>query len=372
MSRADSIWIDLRTRNQEIFIQENHRPYVAFQDVQSTLRYPQMIMMIGCKVKSQLISNLFAMEAIDGHSKVHMRPIPGIEKDPILIADCELHNLVSYKKAIIKPRLGIIHQRPIRWHNNASQISSPRTLANLVYSKLISPFCTIICFVADDFGGIKNVAKELASWLRCLKNVPTDLPLLSHPRVFVLKRCDNCTSASFDEKLATIEFMCELRKEIEFDRSFLHRTSDTELEHLLGSLFSGIRVLVFPYELSTSSSTREPHILRSRLLQESQDMQKRRRAAKVAFSCEHFKSLFHFALNHFATHISTPFSFIDASRQPNPVPLEIASHITNFIKLVSPSSLISFAVPIVASALCFNSFPPSMHGMCMLHLYNIL
>ncbi|KFY92672.1 hypothetical protein V500_04073 [Pseudogymnoascus sp. VKM F-4518 (FW-2643)] len=293
-----------------------------------------------------------------------MRPIPGIEKDPVLVGDCELHNLLSFNKAITKPTLGIIHQRPLRWHNSTSHSRNPRTLANLVYSKLISPFCTIICFVADDFGGIKNVAKELASWLVCSNNAPTDLPRSSHPRVFVLKRWDNDGPfrAGFDEKLATIEFMHELRKEVEIDRSFSQRMGDAELEDLLGRLFSGIRVLGFTHELSTSSGARESKVLRSRLLQESQDMQKRRRTANVAFSCNHFVSFFKFALNHFASDIPTPFSFIKAARQPNPVPLGISSHITNFVKLISPNSLDSFAVPIIASALCFDSFPPGMHA----------
>jgi hypothetical protein len=57
----------------------------------------------------------------------------------------------------------------------------------------------------------------------------------------------------------------------------------------------------------------------------------------------------------------TSFSFVKALRHSNPVPLEFFSHISNFLSLSSKQHRITFAVPVIASALCLDSYPPNMY-----------
>ena len=136
------------------------------------------------------MNSLFSIESKDYHNKVHLRLVPGTTKTQslIFIADCELHNITNFKKAIVGSVPGIIDQRSIRWLRNTPRGFDPNSLANLVYKNPISPFCTIICFLADDLGGTKGTANILASWLISLSNQSSDLPVSTYPRVLILKR----------------------------------------------------------------------------------------------------------------------------------------------------------------------------------------
>lgn len=369
MSRLDSIWIDLRTRLHEVLIQEHHRPYALFQECCFPhAQDPQMIMFIGDRSKTLLMNSLFSIESKDDHNKVHLRLVPMKTQSPIFIADCELHNITNFRRTIVGPVPGVIDQRSIRWLRNIPRGFDPNYLANLVYKKLISPFCTIICFFADDLGGTRAIAKILASWLISLSNRSSDLPMSTYPRVLILNRWHD-PNATFDEKLATICFMQELRQETDLiNGSFRQRENgqltDVEFDHLLRQQFGDMRVLALPSHpglLHEKSVQSQLKMLQTRLLQESQDMQNRRRAAKVAFSANHFKAFVHSACDHFATDI-TPFSFVEASRVPNPVPRDLSSHLISFLKHTSQKTLMSFAAPVIASALSLDSYPPDMHS----------
>ena len=52
----------------------------------------------------------------------------------------------------------------------------PKSLAHLVYAKLIAPFSTVICFFAEDFGGQETIVEILAVWLMSFSSRSSDLP----------------------------------------------------------------------------------------------------------------------------------------------------------------------------------------------------
>ncbi|KAI9763377.1 MAG: hypothetical protein M1840_000569 [Geoglossum simile] len=369
MSRLDSIWIDLRTRLNEVLLQEHHRPYASFQECHFPYTQdPQMIMLIGGSLKTTFMNSLFSVESKGGHNKVHLRLVPSTLKSqsPAFIADCELHNIRNFRKTIVGPVPGVIDQRSIRWLRNIPRGFDPNSLANLIYRKLISPFCTIICLFSDDLGGTRATAKLLASWLISLSNPSSDLPVSTYPRILILKRW-NDPSATFDEKLATICFIQELRQEMDlrnmnFRKRANGRMGDTEFNSLVEQQFGDIHVLALPIQQGSLYEKSVQSQLRTRLLQESEDMQNYRRIAKVAFSANHFGTFIHSACDHFAADILTPFSFVEASRVPNPVPQDLSLHLINFLKHISQNLLMSFAVPVIASALSLDSYPPDMHS----------
>ena len=68
----------------------------------------------------------------------------------------------------------------------------------------------MICLFADDLGGTRETAYILASWLISLRNSSSDLPMSTYPQIVILKRW-NDPNKGFDEKMATICFMQELR-----------------------------------------------------------------------------------------------------------------------------------------------------------------
>jgi hypothetical protein len=158
--------------------------------------------------------------------------------------------------------------------------------------------------------------------------------------------------------------MLELGREAERKNGILTRNrngklKEAELDRLLSQQFGGIRVLAIPAVETVSRAWKS---LKSRILQDSHDIQKLRREAQVAFSVCHFKAFFGLACEHFCKDIVSPFNFIRASRISNPIPEELSTHLTAFVELVSPNQLLTFAAPVIGSALVFDSYPPGMHG----------
>ena len=325
-----------------------------------------MITLIGQNIKTLSMQRLRfgsrAQESIRG--EVHLR----VDKDslehesPVLFADCELHNSSTINKVDAERCPGDIVRRPLIWHKNVSQGLDHVTLAHMVYSKLIAPFSTVICFFAEDFGGLPVVAEMLAFWLLSFSNRPSDLPPTTHPRVLILTQSDD--HSIFNEQDATKKFMLHVGRETERKNGILTgkvngKLRKAELDKLLGEQFGGMRVLALP---RLDSAWRAWKLIKTRIFKDSNEIQARRKDAQVAFSTTHFQAFFKFATIHFCSDIVSPFSFIDASRVPNPVPAEIMSHIGLFLKQVDQRQVLNFAVPIIASALVFDSYPSGMHG----------
>ncbi|KAL5328021.1 hypothetical protein ACEPPN_005727 [Leptodophora sp. 'Broadleaf-Isolate-01'] len=118
-------------------------------------------------------------------------------------------------------------------------------MAHLVYSKLMAPFSTVICFFAADLGGLPGVAEILALWLVNFSNRPVDLPQGTYPQVLILT--EGYGTNIFDEREATTSFMLEVGKETEKQHGILAgqkgRLKKAELDRLLTAQFGGMRVM---------------------------------------------------------------------------------------------------------------------------------
>jgi hypothetical protein len=373
MAELNSLWIDIHSRSNELFINEHHRPYNEFHKLHfPDEQAPQMIMLIGDKWKTEAMNKLQpSLKNTGSHNGIHLHLLPSetASRSPVLVADCELHNTVLQNKAVASQPTGGITQRALLWRGKVPIDSlDAKTLAYLVYSKLISSFSNVICLFADDLGGTGAVTEMLASWLISLSSRSSDLPASTYPRVLILKKYEQ---SSFDEERATIHFMRNLAKVTKLRDGGLGeklsgRLTEARLIALLKQQFGGLRILALPDPASQSRSQELDGFwesLRARILRGSQNIQERRRKAKVAFSANHFQAFFHLACDHFAKDIVTPFSFIKASRLANPVPQDFSAHITNFLGNIKPAQVESFAIPFIASALTLDGYPPEMHGM---------
>ena len=366
--RPESTWLTLRAGLKDLLLEEHHRPYSHFKTFRSEeTQTPQMITCIGQETKSLVMRKLRfgsrPYETLSG--EVHLRVDPDTAKheSPLLFADCELHNISQMIKAEAERWLGDVVQRPLTWHNQTSNGLDPKSLAHLVYAKLIAPFSTVICFFAEDLGGLQAIAQILAVWLMSFSSRSSDLPPSTNPRVLILIRHQDYLS--FDEQAATKRFMMDLGREAEKKNGIMTgqlngRLKKAKLDELLQQQFGGMRVVAFP---DLDSTSREWRTVRTRILQDSKEIQERRKEARVAFSAQHFTSFFHMASNHFCNSVASPFSFIRASRILNPVPAEFPFHIARFMKRVDQRQILNFAVPMIASALMFDSYPSGMHSM---------
>lgn len=367
-SLADSIWLDFGVRGHNIILQEHQRPYRAFRLLPfPEVQQPQLISFIGQDVKTRISKDAFGLGIGQGHKNILLHEPPGLRDSQtlIFIADSSLHGTTHLHKTF--PR-GDTNQYTIRWHHDLPQAFDPKNLAHLVYTQILVPFSTVVCLFADDLGGLEGVAKLLATWLITLSNRSLDLPHSAYARILVLVEWDD-PGNTFDEKLAILDFNKLVRKEATRLNQGLgqigsQKMSSVAFDKFLVQQLGDARVLPLP-KPTESYTFRSLGKLRARLIHESNDIQCLRKSLKVAFSARHLEAFVHLACQHFASSIVTPFSFIQASRVANPVSKDLEFHISHFLKMVPNHHTAVFAVPVIASALCLDAFPPGSHSKCM-------
>ncbi|PWW71917.1 hypothetical protein C7212DRAFT_348466 [Tuber magnatum] len=93
-----------------------------------------------------------------------------------------------------------------------------------------------------------------------------------------------------------------------------------------------------------------------------QEMYSLRQQCKTLFSFRHFAALFKSACDHFSTTITTPFSFIKASRLQVPVAPKLSQRIAEFLQKLNSSYPIDSAISVIASSILLDSNPPGMHS----------
>ena len=360
MAELNSLWIDLHSGSNDLFMNEHHRPYNEFHKLHFPgEQAPQMVMLIGDKWKREATNKLQpSLKSTGSHNGIHLHLLASerASRSPVLVADCELHNAALQNKAVVGQHIAGTKQRALLWCRKVPIDSlDAKTLAHLVYSKLISPFSSVICLFVDDLGGME-VTDMLASWVISLSNRSSDLPASTYPQVLILKLCEH---SGFDEERATVQFMRGLVRAAKLRDGGLGqkesgRLAEARLIAMLKQQFGGLRIIALPKPPQSERLNDFWESLSTRILRGSQHIQDRRREAKVPFSANHFQAFFHLACDHFARDIVTPFNFIKASRLANPVPQDFSSHITNFLEHLRPAQVEPFAFPLIASALALD------------------
>ncbi|KAH7111354.1 hypothetical protein B0J11DRAFT_598877 [Dendryphion nanum] len=232
-----------------------------------------------------------------------------------------------------------ITRRTIRGSNEPADLNQ---IAAGTYSKLLFPFTDVFCFFCDDLGGLKQVACHLAAWLE--HGDLSTLPTSTHPRVVVVTEKIPLGAESEKEARATLLWL--LREETTRD---------------LSEQFSAIDVIAL-FPSGTISVEARHRLLKERLMSSSDQVRQHREDERSLFPTTHFVAFLKSAYDHFSNCIDKPFDFIQASREYNPVALDLEEHLFNFIKKVkAPDELTEFAVPIIASSLLLDNYPPDAH-----------
>ena len=103
--------------------------------------------------------------------------------------------------------------------------------------------------------------------------------------------------------------------------------------------------------------------LKERLMDSLDQVRKSREDRRTLFSATHFAAFLKYAYRHFLETVDEPFNFIRASRIYNPIALNLAEHLSNFLKYIkSTNELTKFAVLITASSLFLDNYPPKAHS----------
>ncbi|KAH0566425.1 hypothetical protein GP486_000173 [Trichoglossum hirsutum] len=121
----------------------------------------------------------------------------------------------------------------------------------------------------------------------------------------------------------------------------------------------------------SSKSRHRP--LKERLLNDSDQVRAQRIEKKTLFSACHMTAFFKQACIHFAQTLKEPLNLVRASRLGNPVSGDLEGHLINFLKgLRSPTELMDFGAPMIASAFLLDNYPPNMHTFASAEVFQVL
>ncbi|KFY04385.1 hypothetical protein V491_09370, partial [Pseudogymnoascus sp. VKM F-3775] len=287
--------------------------------------------------------------------EIHLRLDAGAQsiqsRRPLLFADGpipDIENNVSNTEqySILEP----VSQN-LQWAGDNLNV----TLSN-IYANLLGPFTDVVCLFLSDFGGLASIVDFVALWLNCFTN--RSLPSVCYPRLLIA--IENSTSTRSDK-------CWESRWKTKFSRLLRKKTTRPIKE-----AFSYVGI----HHLVTNDQIREEYRylpLKDRLLNESDAVRAFRIEQRMHFVGKHFNAFFDYAYNHFIHNIGKPFNFIKASRLLNPVFSNLKQHFFTFVKqFQTVEEMNEFALPVVASCILLDSFPPGMHGFDPVKVFQTL
>jgi len=92
-------------------------------------------------------------------------------------------------------------------------------------------------------------------------------------------------------------------------------------------------------------------------------VRKSKEDGRTLFFITYFAAFLKYAYRHFLETINKPFNFIRALRIYNPITPNLVEHLLNFLKYIkSTNKLTEFTVPITASSLFLDSYPPKAYS----------
>ncbi|KIW09696.1 hypothetical protein PV08_12039 [Exophiala spinifera] len=311
--------------------------------------YPSLIVLVGQQAKSVALeklfdvprSRLFKSKPYIGDIDLHVASAPPSSRRPILIATGSVGSeRVRHTPNRHRCRDGSLW--PLRTGPGRSESHHMQRTEQAIYSRLLLPFTDVFCIFASDLGGFRGVASQLAGWLRDVTG-PTSTPF-TRPSVVVVS--DKIPLTQMAETEAQKALLLLLKEETSQDPSVL---------------FSFIEVVAVPPSQKFRPQGSMEH-LKQQLLLRVRKAENCRREARTLYSLTHFTAFFESACEHFSASGSDPFDFIRASRSHNPLAEDHALHLTNFFKACDTArDLTNFAVPVIASSLMIDSYPPNCH-----------
>lgn len=344
-SREYTLWLEPYLRDKEIAVQKAPR----LSDILSQTRgEPSLLLLIGNTAKGKALGCLATPQRLKQRGRhcgeIHLRLDAGAQSiqssRPLLFADGPIPHVKD----------GISE----RSHNsNIESISQtlPRAGDDLnvallhIYANLLNPFVDVVCLFLSDFGGMAKVVEFIAAWLKICNN--QRLPAICYPRLLVV--VDNSAiikpGKPWEDRWKR-NLLQSLRKKTTkpFEQAFSHLSV---------------------HHLSINNQIREFRYLslKDRLLNESDAIRAIRIEKRMHFIGKHFNALFDYAYDHFISNTNKQFNFVKASRLLNPASTDLKRHFFNFVNHFQVAQEINnFVLPVVASAILLDSFPPGMHG----------
>jgi hypothetical protein len=365
-------WLGLTTNDGDVFLQSTDRLRTLLEDLPDPdEQSPSLFIFIGNKSKAMAIKELAKTfsppprygqdpscqsqhddeSSSRGHTKLNGRRAHGevhlhihapsaFSSRPVLLAEGDLPSLDKSRRALATEKCHETASRRL----NSRPLATPTfsASADIIYSRLLSPFTDVFCFFADDVGNFRPIVHRLALWLDL--GQPSTLPKSTRPKVLIVtERGEDVPGDDVSDLRAFKQMLSE-------------ETTVDVSEH-----FSDIRLLSLATRKTLSNKARHRELF-EHLLNFSDQVREARTNTQTLLSAYHFAAFFHYALSHVAATSVEPFNFITSSRIENPVPRNLRDHLVDFLHNIrTPQKLLQFGIPFIASSLLLDSHPPDMH-----------
>jgi hypothetical protein len=345
-SEQHTLWLEPYLRDKEVALQKTSR----LGDILSqTHGEPSLVLWVGKTSKSKALRYLATPLRSKRNGRhcgeVHLRLDAGAQSTqscrPLLFADGPIPNIENNVRDTDRCSDLEPASQNLQWVGDDLNVA----LYN-IYATLLSPFTDVISLFLSDFGGLARIADFIALWLNTFSN--QSLPPVCFPRLLIViedsttTKPDKCWENRWKRDLARL-----LRK---------------KTARPINQAFSHISI----HHLSANDRIRDEFrylSLKDRLLNESDAIRAARIEQRMHFVGKHFNAFFDYAYNHFIHNTGKHFNFVKASRLSNPVSPDLKRHLLNFIKQFQTAEEINrFVLPVVASCILLDSFPPGMHG----------
>ncbi|RDL30200.1 uncharacterized protein BP5553_10478 [Venustampulla echinocandica] len=343
-----SSWLTVYQQDDDITLAHSDRAQVLLHNLPYfESQKPSLFVLIGSASKTRALRELASASTErsigrrgSGEICLHLDPSTTFSDRPVLVADGDILVHKNPHQAALIHKCHNVTRRilPGRSENIRSRL---QVAGDSLCFRLLFPFTDVFCFFAADLGGLQPVARRLATWLNTRQ--PSTLPAATHPQIVVVT-----------EPSAIENHESQL-----LDRFLRLLAQETAIEP--STHFAGIRILCLLPDGDVSAQARHRRLKES-LMNASDQVRSARVQCRSLFSAQHMASFLTQAYSHFAENPTEPFSFIRASRIGNPAALDLREHLTNFLlKVGTLAELKSFAIPLVASSLLLDNYPPGSH-----------
>jgi hypothetical protein len=329
------VWLNLclsSVRHDEAYLEVTDRLRNVLK-LASSDSTPSLFLLVGGDAKAVALKELFRVK-----SRLR-RSAHGVQ----LAVDCStgLHERPLWIAHGAAPAPSISGIPPGKCHEiTRREIRSEHLggIAHRVYSGLLLPFVDVLCIFADDIGGLEAAAGLLSTWLDD-QSRPLDAV---RPHVIVLT-----------EEIP-------LGREQEAAAQVLRTIGENSTRKSALEFASHIEVVALHPRGSVSDGSRY-RLLKERMLRASNDVLKAREDAGMLFSASNFALFLDVACKHFSGSGET-LGPIEASRLYFPISPHFGNHLANFLTFVpSPTEVVEFAAPVIASSLVRDNYRPTSH-----------
>jgi hypothetical protein len=344
-SDQHTLWLEPYLHDNEVALQKTPR---LTNLTNQTYGEPSLLLFIGKTSKSKalrwLTTPLRSKRSGRNCGEIHLRLDAGARSvhgsRPLIFADGPIPNVAHNNRGFDSSVDLECPSQHLPWIG-----SDLNNALSSIYARLLSPFTDVVCLFMADFGEVAKVADFIAVWLSVFKS--SSLSSTCLPRLLIV----------IEDPTTPRPGKCwETHWKTRFLRLLRNKTT-----RQFGHAFSHLAV----HNLFTNDQIREKFhylSLKDRLLNESDIVRALRIEERMHFNGKHFNAFFDYAYDHFVLNTEKPFNFIRASRLKNPVPSDVKRHFSKFLKhFPSSQELNEIALPIVASSILLDGFPPGMH-----------